>query len=254
MLYPAPVRPLVAIVGLVLALAACAPAFSPTAPAAVSPAVGPAATAAAPTTPPTTPAAATAPAAVPAGGTRLTIVADSSEARYRAREQLAGRNLPSEAVGSTKAVTGTILLGPNGEIVRGGSKITIDLRTLKSDESRRDGFIQRSTLQTATYPEADFVPAEARGLPNPLPTSGEATFDLAGDLTVHGTTRPTVWKVTARFSPAEIAGTATTTVKLEDFGMTSPRVGPVLSIEETLGLEIDFRAARSSAAALLPSP
>lgn len=249
MLCPAPVRPLVAIVSLVLALAACAPAFSPTAPAAVSPA----ATAAAPTTPPTTPAAATAPAAVPAGGTRLTIMADNSEARYRAREQLAGRNLPSEAVGSTKAVTGTILLGPNGEIVRDGSKITIDLRTLKSDESRRDGFIQRSTLQTATYPQADFVPAEARGLPNPLPTSGEATFDLTGDLTVHGTTRPAVWKVTARFGPAEIAGTATTTVKLGDFGMTPPRVGPVLSIEETLGLEIDFRAARSSAAALLPS-
>lgn len=232
MLCPAPVRPLVAIVGFVLALAACAPASSPSAPAGGETAAGA--------------------AAVPAGGARLTIAADSSEARYRAREQLAGRNLPSEAIGSTKAVTGTILLGPNGTIVRDGSKITIDLRTLKSDESRRDNFIQRSTLETTKYPQAEFVPTEARGLPNPLPTSGEATFDLTGDLTVHGTTRPSIWKVTARFSPAEIAGTATTTVKLEDFGMTPPRVGPVLSIEETLGLEIDFRAARSGAAALLP--
>ena len=191
---------------------------------------------------------ATAPAA-PAGSIQLTLAPDSSEARYRAREQLVGRSLPSDAVGSTRAVTGTIVLMPNGAIVREQSKITIDLRTLKSDESRRDRFIQGSTLETGQYPNAEFVPTEARGLPAPLPTDGEASFDLAGDLTVHGVTRPTVWKVTARFAPQEVTGTAALTIKLDDFGMTTPRVGPVLSIEENLQLELDFRATRAGAGA-----
>jgi polyisoprenoid-binding protein YceI len=167
-------------------------------------------------------------------------VAAGSEARYRAREQLVGRGLPSEAVGRTRAVSGTIAVDGGGSLVAAGSTVSVDLRGLQSDESRRDNFIQRETLQTSRYPTADFLPTEVRSLPSPLPTAGEVAFALLGDLTVHGVARPTLWQVVARVDGAQVAGTATTRVKITDFGMELPRVAVLLSIEDELGLEVDF--------------
>jgi polyisoprenoid-binding protein YceI len=185
-------------------------------------------------------------------GLRLSLREDSSEARFRVTEQLTGRPLPGDAIGRTRAVTGTIALNPAGAILAEQSRITVDLRTLRSDESRRDNFIQRNTLETSQYPNAEFVPREAQGLPAPLPTSGEAVFQLLGDLTVHGVTRPVTWEVTASFGEQEITGSALTNVKLTDFNMTPPRVGPVLSIEDAAKLELDFLATRETPAGPAP--
>lgn len=169
---------------------------------------------------------------------------DASEARFRAREQLVGRTLPNEAVGSTPNVSGEIAIGHDGAIAGERSIVTVDLRTLKSDESRRDNWIQRNTLQTQQFPTAQFVVRSAPGLAAPLPTSGETTFQLVGDLTVHGVTRPTSWDVTARFAEQEVQASAWARMKMTDFAMTPPQAGPVLSIEDELTIELDVRAVR----------
>jgi polyisoprenoid-binding protein YceI len=217
---------------------------------AVAPTTAPTAAAKPTTAPATAPAAPTAPAAKPAesGGQGVTLVLDgaSSQASYRARETLVGRQLPSEAVGTTRKVTGTIVLDPTGDPVDEQSKITVDLSALQSDEGRRDNFIKGQTLDTRQFPMATFVPKSVQGLPTPLPTSGTATFQLLGDLTVRGVTRPVTWDVSANFADGGMSGTATTTVQITDFGMTPPKAGPVLSIEDQLKLELVFAAARSS--------
>ena len=173
--------------------------------------------------------------------TRVDLVTGGSEARYRAQEVLSGRGA-NEAVGTTSDVSGLIHLDPDGTILADQSRITVDMRTLQSDSTMRDNYIKRSTLQVADYPTADFVVTAAPGLPMPLPTSGSATFELIGDLTVHGVTRPTTWQATATFAEREVTGTATTTVLMTDFGMTPPRVGSVVSIEDSVRLELDVRA------------
>ena len=76
--------------------------------------------------------------------------------------------------------------------------------------------------------------------------SEEASFKLSGDLTLHGVTRPAVWEVTAQFAPGEVNGKATTVIALESFNMKRPILGPVLSIEQNLTLEIDFKATRGA--------
>ena len=168
------------------------------------------------------------------GAMRFAIVAEASEARYRAREQLAERTLPSEAVGVTRGVSGTLVLRPDGTFVAEQSKVTVDLVSLKSDEDRRDNFLRRSTLQTSRFPTAEFVPKEVKGLPSPLPTSGEASFHLLGDLTVRGVTRPVTWQVNARFSEGAVTGQASTSITFQEFELSKPRVFLVLSIEDTL--------------------
>ncbi len=193
------------------------------------------------------PSSASATAQLAAGAIRFTLVPDGTQASYHAREQLVGRSLPNEAVGTTSAVSGSIVLAPDGSVIGDQSMITVDLRTLQSDESRRDGFIQRNTLQTSQFPTATFVPHTIQGLPWPLPTSGTATFQLSGDLTVHGVTRPATWQVAAQFNGQDVTGSATTTVQFADFGMTPPKAGPVLSVEDSLGLRLDFHATSAAA-------
>ena len=177
---------------------------------------------------------------------RLVIDSAASKASYHAHEQLVGRSLPTEAVGSTSSVSGSLVLAADGSIVADQSNISVDLSKLQSDESRRDNFIKSSTLQTSRFPMATFVPREAQGLPSPLPTSGQATFQLVGDLTVHGVTRPATWQVTAQFGDGTVSGNATTSVNISDFGMSPPKAGPVLSIEDGLTLELAFTAAREA--------
>lgn len=199
----------------------------------------------------TVPAAAvqTASAALSSSGTgavRLVLDASASQASYHAHEQLVGNRLPTEAVGTSPGVTGTLALGADGSVAADQSTITVDLTKLKSDENRRDNFIKTDTLQTTKFPTATFVARSIQGLPAPLPTTGESTFQLLGDLTVHGVTRPVTWDVTAQFADTSVTGSATTSVNISDFGMTPPKAGPVLSIEDGLVLELAFTANRTA--------
>jgi polyisoprenoid-binding protein YceI len=129
------------------------------------------------------------------------------------------------------------------------------MTSLQSDSNTRDNYIKRNTLQVSEFPNALFVVTSAPGLPVPLPTSGTAEFELVGDLTVHGVTRPATWQATATFADREVTGTATTTVLMTDFGMTPPKVGSVVSIEDSVKLALDVRATLApSIADLLTDP
>jgi polyisoprenoid-binding protein YceI len=176
-------------------------------------------------------------------GVRLTIDAANSQAQFRAREQLANRSLPSDAIGTNKDVEGAITVSPSG-IVPEGSSITVKLDSLQSDSRQRDNFIKQNTLEVAHYPTAQFVPMALHGLALPVPDAGSATFQIEGDLTVHGVTKPTTWDMNATFSPQDVTGSGTTMVTLDQFGMQKPRVFTVLSIDDDITLELDFRAVR----------
>ncbi|CAN5142620.1 hypothetical protein BH09GEM1_BH09GEM1_19880 [soil metagenome] len=175
---------------------------------------------------------------------RFIVSPSGNEARYRVREQLMGANLPNDAIGTTTQVSGSILAYADGRIVKDSSKIIVNITTLKSDKDRRDGYVQRRTMETDKYPTVGFVPTSVRGFKGPLPASGPVTFELLGDLTVHGSTHPAVWQVTAHADGQDVAGTATTAFTFRDINLDQPRVSVVLSVADTIKLEYDFRFAR----------
>ena len=185
-------------------------------------------------------------AQTPEAALRYRVVADRSEARYRVREQLAGISFPSDAVGTTSAIDGSIFLDTQGRIRTSDSRLTVDLRTLRSDRDRRDNYVRRNTLETERHPTAVFIPSEVRGLPFPLPQTGTASFELIGDLTIRGTTRPITWEATATFNGQEVSVQAKTSFRFADFGLSIPRVASVLSVEDTIRLETDLLLRRSS--------
>jgi polyisoprenoid-binding protein YceI len=174
-------------------------------------------------------------------------ITTGTKARYRVREQLAGISFPSDAVGETDAITGGFIVNPDGSFAP-GSKLTVDLKTLTSDQSMRDGYIQNRTLETATYPTLELVPKRAVGLPSPLPAGGQAQagFQLVTDVTLHGVTKEVTWNVVATFGNTTVAGRATTTVTFEDFKMAKPTLARLLSVDDKIQLEIEFRCTRSA--------
>ena len=179
---------------------------------------------------------------------RFTVTPTGNEARYRVREQLMGANLPNDAIGTTTQVSGSILVYADGRIVKDSSKIIVNITTLKSDKDRRDGYVQRRTMETDKYPTVEFVPTSVRGFKGPLPASGPVSFELLGDLTVHGKTNPAVWQVTAHADGQDVAGSATTAFTFKDISLDQPKVPVVLSVADTIKLEYDFRFARPAVA------
>jgi polyisoprenoid-binding protein YceI len=187
----------------------------------------------------------TAAAAATAATTTYKVVASGTKADYRVREQLVRLSAPSDAVGTTTGVTGSIVLGADGTIVSDQSKLVVDLSTLQSDSNMRDGFVGNNTLNLSQYPNATFVPTAITGLTAPLPTSGQQTFQLTGNLTIHGVTKPATFAVTSQVSGNDVTGVATTNFKFEDFGMTPPHAGAVLSVVDAVKLEITLHLTKS---------
>ena len=175
-------------------------------------------------------------------GATVITVTDGSEAVYRINEQLAGRDLPNDAVGTTSDIEGQIVFFDDGTVDAERSKITVGVRSLQSDSSRRDSYIQRNSLESNQYPEVTIDVTEIRGLSWPLPTSGEVSFEMIGDLTIRDQTLSVTWETTATFTEGGVEGLAKTVVTFEQYQMTKPRVAIVLSVVDEIRLEIDFVA------------
>ena len=175
-------------------------------------------------------------------------VTTGTTARYKVREQLAGINFPSDAVGTTQAVSGAIVVKPDGSIDSAQSKLIVDLKSLTSDQQMRDGYIQNRTLETAKFPTMEFVPKRAVGLPSPLPAGmqAQAGFQLIGDVTLHGVTKEVTWNVVATFGNELVGGRATTAIDYAMFNLTKPSLARLVSVDDKIELEIEFRCKRST--------
>ena len=220
----------------------------PTAAAAVPTQPPPAATVEPTATVPPIPTATTAPAPTPAAPTAPSeatqsatafVLGEGTVARYMVEEVLASQGF-KVATGETSEVVGRIVFDADGAIVADESSIVIRAGTLKTDNDRRDRYVREQTLQTANYPEIIFRPTSAEGLPSPLSEAGgEVEFTLSGDLTIRDQTRPVTWDVTAEFG-GSITGLAVIDINFEQFGMDKPRVAVVVSVGDTIRLELDF--------------
>jgi polyisoprenoid-binding protein YceI len=171
-------------------------------------------------------------------------VSDTSKATVRVREQLVGVNLPSDAVLVATGATGTFALKDDGTF-SSDSKITFDLTTLASDQRDRDNFVKMDTLQTRQFPKAEFVPTKTSGLTLPMPASGEFTFKLTGQMTLHGKTKEVTFDVSAKRSGNDLTATATAAPswKFADFGMSAPSVPfRVVSVVDEIRVVVDLVA------------
>ena len=182
------------------------------------------------------------PAASPAAEAAYTLTVDGTQsfARYIAQEELEGLG-DNEVVGETQALQGILLFDENWLPIA-GSRIDVDMRTLVTDESRRDNYLYDNVLETGEFPLATFIATGVEGLDGGLVDGEEATFTLVGDLTLHGVTNEAKWEVTATLSNDTVTGSASTSFELTNYDMEKPIVGPVISIDDVIVLEMDVVA------------
>ncbi len=65
-------------------------------------------------------------------------------------------------------------------------------------------------------------------------------MQILGGLTIRGVTRPTTWEGTVEFRGSTVRLHARTAFTFPDFALTQPRVLRVLSIEDSIRLEVDL--------------
>lgn len=211
-----------------IALVSCsAPAASPPAPTATSSSLA-------------TPTA----GALPAGARRFAIVTERSVATIRVREQVAAIPAPGDAVLTTRAFSGTVVLREDGSFAN-GSSFAADLDTLKSDEPLRDEWIKFNTLNTRVYPRAEFTLERVSGVPMPIAAQGEWAGTLEGTMKIHGVERRLEWPVQVTRSGGEVRVRGATTFHFGDYGMAVPANRLILSVVDDVRLEIDLVARES---------
>ena len=148
--------------------------------------------------------------------------------------------MPNDAIGETPDVSGSVVFDADGKVDSSKSVVMVGLAGLKSDESRRDGYVRNRVFDVSQYPDAELVITEVADLPWPLPESGEITFLLIGDFTVRDVTTVTKWDVTAEISGGTVSGQAKTVLTFEQLKMSKPSFSFILSVEDDIRLELDI--------------
>jgi polyisoprenoid-binding protein YceI len=149
-------------------------------------------------------------------------------AGYRVDEELAGIGSQT-AVGRSPNVTGTLTVR-NGQVTT--VDVDVDLTALKSDSEQRDGAIRSRGLQSDQYPTASFSLTQPIAVPDELDSGQQASTEAAGELTLHGVTKPVTIDVDAKMANGTVAVTGNAPIKLTDFGIEAPTGFRVLSIQD----------------------
>ena len=178
------------------------------------------------------------PAGASAGASTTSIdgkwtVAGGSQAGYRVKEVLFGQD--NDAVGRTNSVTGDFTFA--GTTVQSGT-VSVDLVSIKSDETRRDNQFHGRIMSTRTFPTATFTLSEPVSV-SPLPAeNAEANLQANGQLTLRGVTRTVVAQLQARRTGGTIEVAGSIPIKFSDWNIPNPSV-PGISTQDN-GL-VEFR-------------
>ncbi|HSB78334.1 MAG TPA: YceI family protein [Candidatus Methylomirabilis sp.] len=151
-------------------------------------------------------------------------VADASPMRFTVQpeksqvEFISGTQL-GEFRGNTNQVSGEMVADPQG-----GAKlrlsVSVDLRTLKSDNAVRDQHMHDRLLEDARFPRAIFTATEFRPSNGAGKEMGEGT--LLGTLSLHGVERPVSLPIRFSLNGTTLRGEGSLSVKLTDFQMSPP--------------------------------
>lgn len=165
--------------------------------------------------------------------------ASGSFAGFRVAEELTVGE--TTAVGRSGGVTGTLTIA-DGSLT--GAEVTVDMTTIVSNDSRREGAIRR-TVNATDFPEATFTFAGGVDVSS-IEVGGDAqSFEVDGELTIAGVTNPVTFAIDANVRDdgfGVVVGS--TEIVWDDFGITPPSAPVVVSIADEGTVEFQLIVAR----------
>ena len=173
-------------------------------------------------------------------GTWTVLSDENSFAGYRVGEELVGIGV-TEAVGRTSAVTGTLEL--EGSTLT-AVDIEVDMTSLRSDDTRRDGAMSRQALQTGAFPLAGFTLTRTIDL-GLIPEDGLPINTVAiGDLTLHGVTQTLEILLEAQLVGDKIVVVGSAAIAYGDFEISLPSAPILVGVEDHGLIEFQLTFAR----------
>jgi polyisoprenoid-binding protein YceI len=130
-------------------------------------------------------------------------VGSGSQVGYRVQEILAGQS--HTAVGRSSSVTGRLVI--TGTTV-GTAAFTVQMSTIHTDSAQRDSQFDGRIMDVASFPTGTFTLTRPIDLA-PVPATGTVrSYAAAGNLTLHGQTRPVTFSLQAERTAGglEVAG------------------------------------------------
>jgi polyisoprenoid-binding protein YceI len=172
------------------------------------------------------------------------IVPEQSEASYQVQEEFFNRPVNFfNPIGRTNAIEGEFQLNITGNQVQlADNKFAVDLRTLTTDEARRDERIRNEWLESNTYPWAEFKATAIENFPANAVEGQEVPFKIVGDMTIREITKPQTFDVTARLDGNTFTGTATTYLLMQDYGFEPPSILGMLQVTDGVTVTVNFVA------------
>ena len=166
--------------------------------------------------------------------------ATGSFAGFRITEELAQIGA-TEAVGRTGDVQGSLTI--EGSTVTEAT-FTIDMTTLQSNDSRRNGKIQEA-LQTDQFPTASFTLTEPIALGANAASGEDITVDAVGNLSIHGQTQPVTLPLQAKLVGSTVIVVGSVDVTFADYGVEVPTAPIVVSVQDHGPIEFQLLFTRA---------
>ena len=165
-------------------------------------------------------------------------IATDSIVGYRVKEVIVAQS--TEGVGRTSAVQGTLNIA-SGQVTE--AQFSVDMTTLKSDSSRRDGQVNNRILDTATYPTATFTLKQPITLTPEALAGSDLTTQATGTLTLRGVTKDIELTLIARLANDVIEVNGSIEIIFADWSIPDPSISAIV-VEDRGQLEFLLRFTR----------
>ena len=166
---------------------------------------------------------------------------NASSARFVIDEILRGS--PYTVVGTTNQVAGQIAADLKDIDAAQVGTIRVNARTLTTDADGRNRMLKNRILLTDEHEFIEFTPKRMVGLPEAATVGQSFTFQMVGDLAIRGTPRETTFDVVVTpTAENRLEGTASSTIRYADWGVSIPRVPSVAGVADQVALHLDFVA------------
>jgi polyisoprenoid-binding protein YceI len=154
-------------------------------------------------------------------------IGEGSKVEFQINELLNGK--PKLVIGTSTEIAGDVAV-TDGTIQFGEMKL--DARTLITDNSNRNGAINRLILKT-TKAGNEYITVKpiSTDFTGRLQEGVSATFNLTADLTISGITKLARFRVNMMVSNGQITGTAETKIKRSDFKLNIPNLSFIANVD-----------------------
>jgi polyisoprenoid-binding protein YceI len=159
-------------------------------------------------------------------------VASGSTVGYRVNEVLAGQN--NVAVGRSSDISGSMTI--HGATVSAAS-FTVQMATIKSDQSERDVQFNNRIMETSTYPTGTLTLTSPIALGTPPADGVIRTYHATARLTLHGHTRSVTFTLQAERTTAGVEVSGSIPILFADWGIANPSFGSFVTTQNHGELE-----------------